>query len=127
MAGILETVNELEGGQEFRLQGRRESRFSDGFMRQLMLARAFVKKASIYLMDEPGAQLDVAGDEALVDTLKSIKGKSTVVMVTHRPSHMYLADRVVVMHRGQVAMQGPPEEIVPLILKPKASPDKSAA
>ena len=116
-AGALETVNSLDGGIEFRLNGNRESRFSEGFLKQLMLARAFVKKASIYLLDEPGAQLDVAGDEALVNTLRQEKEQSTIIMVTHRPSHMQLADRVVVLHRGQIAVDGPPEKIVPMILK----------
>ena len=91
-----------------------------------MLARAFVKDAPIYLLDEPGAQLDNAGDEILVQTLKALKGRATVVMVTHRPSHMHLADRVVVMHRGAVAMVGPPEQIVPMILNPKKAANTAA-
>lgn len=122
MAGVLDQVKDLEGGIEFRLQGSRETRFSEGFLKQLMLARAFVKKAPIYLFDEPGAQLDVASDEALVNTMREQKGKATIVMVTHRPSHMYLADRVVVLHRGQIAVDGPPEDVVPMILKKGKKP-----
>lgn len=117
MAGALDQVRALDGGLEFRLQGSRETRFSEGFLKQLMLARAFVKKAPIYLFDEPGAQLDVAGDEALVNTMRAQKGKATIVMVTHRPSHMHLADRVVVLHQGQIAVDGPPEQVVPMILQ----------
>ena len=115
-AGVLDQVMELDGGLEFRLQGNRESRFSGGFLKQLMLARTFVKDAPIYLLDEPGAQLDMAADEKLMKTLLAEKGKSTILMVTHRPSHMRIADRVVVLHYGQIVADGPPEKIVPMIL-----------
>jgi len=115
-AGVLNKVMELDGGLEFRLQGNRETRFSDGFLKQLMLARTFVKEAPIYLLDEPGAQLDNAADEKLMETLLAEKGKSTILMVTHRPSHMRLADRVVVLNYGQIVADGPPEKIVPMIL-----------
>ena len=115
-AGALETVKTLPGGIEYRLHGRRETGFSNTFLKQLMLARAFVKKAPIYLLDEPGSHLDMAGDEALMEALRKMKGKSTIIMVTHRPSHMYLADRVVVLHQGQLVADAPPKEIVPVIL-----------
>ncbi len=113
--GALETVKRLENGIDFRLHGSRETRFPEAFLKQLMLARAFVKDAAIYLLDEPGTQLDLAGDKALVETLRAEKGKSTTLIVTHRPSHMELADRVIVMHQGRAVAEGPPEEIVPLI------------
>jgi len=126
-AGVLDKVMALEDGLEFRLRGNRETRFSGGFMKQLMLARAFVKQAPIYLLDEPGAQLDFAADEVLMDTLRAEKGKSTIVMVTHRPSHMHLADRVVVLNHGQVIADGPPEKIVPVLLaQGNKAPDKQA-
>ena len=127
-AGVLDQVMELEDGLEFRLRGNRETRFSNGFLKQLMLARAFVKNAPIYLLDEPGAQLDYAADKALMDTLRQQKGKTTTVMVTHRPSHMYLADRVVVVNYGQVVADGPPEKVVPLVLaQGQNAPSKQAA
>ncbi len=115
-AGILKTVLALENGLEFRLHGNRESRFSTSFMKQLMLARAYIKNARINLLDEPGAQLDNAADEILVNTLREEKGKSTILMISHRPSHMYLADRVIVLRSGRIVADGPPEKIVPAIL-----------
>jgi ABC-type multidrug transport system fused ATPase/permease subunit len=45
-----------------------------------------------------------------------LSGHATVLLVTHRPSHMRCADRVVVLDRGQIAADGPPDEIVPVIL-----------
>ncbi len=123
MAGILDQVKALEGGVEFRLMGNRETRFSEGFLKQLMLARAYVKQPSMYLLDEPGAQLDRAGDTALVKAIQEQKGKVTTVMATSRPSHMHLCDRVVVLHRGQIVLEGPPEEVVPAILRQSNKPE----
>ena len=122
-AGLLDQVQALEGGTGFRLMGSRESRFSEGFLKQLMLARAYVKFPSLYLLDEPGAQLDVAGDQALVKAIEEQKGKVTTIMATSRPSHMRLADRVIVLDRGQIVLQGPPDEVVPLVLKPANNPN----
>lgn len=116
MTGILDQVNALEGGVNFRLMGNRETQFSEGFLKQLMLARAFVKKPSIFLLDEPGAQLDLAGDQAFVKALQGQKGKATTIMATSRPSHMRLADRVIVLDRGRIVLQGPPDEVVPRLL-----------
>ncbi len=123
MAGILDQVRALEGGTEFRLMGNRETRFSEGFLKQLMLARAYVKQPSMYLLDEPGAQLDRGGDTAFVKAIQAQKGKVTTVMVTSRPSHMHLCDRVVVLHRGQIVLEGPPQEVVPAILRQSNRPE----
>jgi len=127
-AGILQSVMALENGLEFRMRGNRETRFSASFLKQLMLARAYVKNAPINLLDEPGAQLDREADEILVNTLRKEKGRSTILMISHRPSHMYLADRVIVLQRGRIVADGPPEKIVPAILaKGKATADKRMA
>ncbi|MEM1201099.1 MAG: ATP-binding cassette domain-containing protein, partial [Pseudomonadota bacterium] len=121
--GALDQVSELEGGVNFRLMGNRETQFSEGFLKQLMLARAFVKQPSIFLLDEPGAQLDLAGDKAFVNALQRQKGKATTIMATSRPSHMRLADRVIVLDRGRIVLQGSPDEVVPQLLKQTNRPD----
>ena len=48
--------------------------------------------------------------------ISKLRGRSTVFMVTHRPSHMRLADRVVVLAQGAVAAEGPPDKIVDALL-----------
>ncbi len=89
---------------------------SPAFFQRIALARMFVRPWPILLFDEPGAHLDREGDEALMQALSRLKGSSTIVMVTARPSHMRLSDRVVVMQEGQISGQGKPEEVVPALL-----------
>ena len=80
-----------------------------------MLARAFVKDAPVFLLDEPANGLDRSGEQGLLEKLETLRGKATVIMVTHRPSHMRMADRVIYMERGQILHDATPEQVLPLI------------
>jgi ABC-type multidrug transport system fused ATPase/permease subunit len=110
--GADEWLANLPDGLDTRLNGDALAGLGESFRQQLSLARAFIKDAPIHLLDEPGRNLTHAADLALIDYLRGLRGRSTVVMVTHRPSHMRLADRLVVMRQGQVVADGNPEEIL---------------
>ena len=112
-AMILEEILALPGGFETRLTDRLQRQLSNGFKQGLMLARAYVKDSLIYLLDEPGNHLDEGGDRALMDQLETLRGHATVFIVTHRPSHLRMADRVVVMEAGRIVLNGPPGEVLP--------------
>ena len=79
------------------------------------MARAYVKGASIYLMDEPGNNLDSEGDAKLMRKLQDLKGRATTLVITHRPSHMRIADKVLYLEGGRLMMAGPPEQVLPQI------------
>lgn len=115
-AGIADTVRDLPEGLETRLKSVNRHKLPGGFMQQLALARAYAKQSPIILLDDPGSRLDQAGDQALIAKLEALKGRSTVLLVTHRPSHMRAADRVVVLSQGAVVADGDPVEIVPKLL-----------
>ncbi|KAB2916671.1 MAG: ATP-binding cassette domain-containing protein [Hyphomicrobiaceae bacterium] len=94
-----------------------ESRsLSQGFLCRLSVARALVKKPTILLLDDPGNGLDRVGDAAFIDCLEALKGHTTVLLVTARPSHMRVADRVIEMRGGVIAAEGTPVTMVPRIL-----------
>ena len=111
----------LPDGIETRISGTGARLFSQGMLCRLSLARAFVKKSSILLLDDPGNGLDRVGDTALTAHLNSIRGNTTVLLVTARPSHMRIADRVVVMSAGVIVANGKPDIIVPKIIERIAS------
>ena len=116
-AGLLGDIMALPEGFETRITDQLQSQLPGGFKQRLMLARAFVKDVPIYLLDEPGSNLDGKGDAALMRKLQSLRGRATVIVTTHRPSHMRLADRVVYLQAGRLLAAGPPDEILPKILK----------
>lgn len=114
--GILREIDALPNGLDTELVDNDDHRFGDGFLRQIVLARAFLKPSQLYLLDEPASELDHAGDLNLMRVLQELKGQATVLMTTHRPSHMKLAHRVVLLRGGFVAASGRPNEVIPLVL-----------
>jgi ABC-type bacteriocin/lantibiotic exporter with double-glycine peptidase domain len=107
----------LPDGIETPISGTAARSFSQGLLCRLSLARAFVKKASILLLDDSHNGLDPAGEEALTAHLNALRGNTTVLLVTARPNHMRVADRVMVMSAGVVVAGGKPEVIVPKIIE----------
>lgn len=112
IAGILEDVEALDEGFDTRVGDQRVWHLNAGFRQKIAIARAFIKDSPILLLDEPAQNLDDAGDRALIEALKSQKGKRTIIMVTHRPSHIRLADRLVVLNQGSLAAMGAPEAVL---------------
>lgn len=113
--GLLDDIDALPEGLETRLGDQRVS--SPSVRTRITLARVLLRRAPIVLLDEPAGGLDAAGDEALMTVIKRLKGRSTVFVVTHRPSHVRLADKILELNEGQVGRMGPVPD-----LKPKAQP-----
>jgi len=116
-AGVLETIESLPEGFDTRIGDSRTDQFPPGFNRTLSMARAFVSPAQIVLLDEPGASLDDASDLRFQAQLQRLKGRKTIIMVTHRPSHIRLTDQAIYLQNGSVAFAGPPDEVIKLMLE----------
>lgn len=116
-AGMKQCAQALPEGRETRLDSSFRRRMPDGIKQRLMLTRAYVKNAAIYLFDDPANNLDGPGDQSFMKKVNKLRESATVVLVTHRPSHMRLADRVIYMEHGMVVHDGKPEQVLPLITK----------
>ncbi len=96
------------------LARRRPGQLGGGDQQRVALARALVRRPRLWLMDEPLGTLD-AGMRAEMRELireRQLASGITTVYVTHdQEEAMSLADRVVVMDRGQVCQAGPPAEV----------------
>lgn len=110
-AGVLDDIRALPEGFDTRLNDQRLRNLPGGFRQRLALARAYLRDCPILLLDEPATGLDEGGDAALMKTLAEMRGQRTVLIVTHRPSHMRLCDRVAVLDGGRVVMDGPAAEV----------------
>ncbi len=119
-AGIYDDVMALPEGLETRIGDNVTKHFPPGFIRGLALARALVRPAPILLLDEPGASMDSETDQLFMTNLKRMRGQRTVIMVSHRPSHIRLADRAVFMHQGSVKFVGDPAKVVAHLLEQQA-------
>jgi ATP-binding cassette, subfamily C, bacterial LapB len=110
-------VSTLPEGLETWLRPDLAAKLPAGFRQRITLARAWIKDVPIYLLDEPVNNLDRLGEESLLKKLNALRGRATVVMVTHRPSHMSIADRLIYMQEGQVMMDGKPDQLLPILMK----------
>ncbi|MGB5679915.1 MAG: ATP-binding cassette domain-containing protein, partial [Gammaproteobacteria bacterium] len=116
-AGIIDNILRLPDGFETRIGDNTSEHLPPGFLRGLSMARAFVNPAQILLLDEPGASLDEESDQRLISQLKKLKGERTIVMVSHRPSHIRLADKAVLLEQGSVQLAGPADAVVAKLLE----------
>jgi ATP-binding cassette subfamily C protein LapB len=114
-AGLLSQIMALPDGFETRIDEQVMHVFSSGFLQKLNLARAYARKSNILIMDEPGNTLDQEGDEILRETIEGFRGNKTVLMVTHRPSLINLADRVLFLQSGVMRVFGPKDKVLDMI------------
>lgn len=113
LANLTADIELLPEKLETRIGDHSVHGMPSGFKQRLSLARAFLKKAPILLLDEPGQTLDFEADKAFIDSLKKLKGTCTIIMVSHRPSHIKLCDKVLSMENGMVVSLGSPDELYP--------------
>ncbi len=82
------------------------TRLSGGERRLMALARALLKDAPIWILDEPTANLDVNTERNILDIIRAATRERTVIMVTHRLLDMEKMDQVLVMHSGRIIGEG---------------------
>lgn len=116
-AGILDDILKLPEGFDAQIRDHSGARLASSFQQGLCLARAYLKKSSIVLLDEPANVLDRETDQRLIESVTSLRKKVTVFMVTHRPSHLKVMDTILLFEQGQLLLQGPPNEVLPKIPK----------
>jgi len=81
--------------------------FSRGEIQRLALARAFLKDAPYLFLDEPTAHLDEATETRVLAGIRRRSAGRSVLLVTHRPAALALADHVVMLDGGRVVAAGP--------------------
>lgn len=112
LAGAHEMILKLPGGYDTVI-GDAATVLSGGQRQRIGLARALFGPPKLVVLDEPNSNLDTDGEAALVAAIRALKAMgSTVVFVTHKPSLLADADRVLVLHAGSVAAFGPRDEVL---------------
>ncbi len=112
MAGIYEEIMKLQDGFDYRLRDQSNQQLPISLQQGLALARAYVKKPAIYLFDEPVNALDNEGEKQFFKTIGQLRGESSILLVTHNPAHIQMADKVMLLHEGHLLVCGPTNEIL---------------
>lgn len=91
---------------------RKAGKLSGGWQRRVSIAMALVGEPKILFLDEPTLGLDVIARSELWDTVRALRGKTTVILTTHYMEEAEsLSDRVGIMREGTLLATGTPEEI----------------
>jgi ATP-binding cassette subfamily C exporter for protease/lipase len=85
---------------------------SGGQRLRLGLARALLGRPSLLVLDEPNANLDAPGEDALKDALLDCKRRgAAIVVVTHRATILNIVDVLMVLRNGALEMMGPSDQV----------------
>ena len=86
--------------------GDRGGRLSGGERQRIALARALMRRPALLVVDETTSQLDAESERQILATLRSLRGRTTVVAISHHPAMLEAADGIVVLKSGRVAATG---------------------
>jgi PrtD family type I secretion system ABC transporter len=113
-AGVHELVLSLPEGYDTVLDFQGMP-LSPGQRQRIALARALYGTPRLLVLDEPNSNLDGAGELALAQCLKKLRGEVTVVVVTHRSTLVQEMDKLLVLEAGRVQQYGTVAEVMKAI------------
>lgn len=109
-ANVLADIEALPQGFDTHL-GERGSQLSGGQRQRISIARALARSPRLLILDEPTSALD-PGSEALIrETVGSLRGRVTVVIIAHRMSTLDICDRLMVIEGGHLMAFDVPERL----------------
>lgn len=96
----------------YRISSQKAGKLSGGWQRRLSIAMAFISEPEILFLDEPTLGLDVLARSELWDMIRSLKGKTTIILTTHYMEEAEaLSDRIGIMKDGKLLLVGTADEI----------------
>ena len=112
-ARLTELVEQLPEGVD-TLLGERGARLSGGQRQRVALARAFYHERDVLVMDEATSALDNETEKEIVEEIKRLKGKKTIVIIAHRLTTVQHCDRIYKLEKGKIVAAGRAQEILNL-------------
>jgi len=110
--GILSFIEDLPNGFETHL-GENGATLSGGQKQRIAIARALYKEPEILILDEATSSLDSASEQYVQDTVNYLREQDkTVILIAHRLSTVFMADKICVLEKGKLVEEGTHEELV---------------
>ena len=100
-----------QGGLDFRLNERAEN-LSGGQRQRLALARALLKNSPIYILDEATSNIDAESEEAIMRAVRAMKGKHTILLISHRLANVVDSDCIAYLELGALKETGTHVELM---------------
>ena len=110
--GIHEMVLKMSNGYDTDI-GEKGMKLSGGQRQRIGLARAIYGTPKYLVLDEPNSNLDGEAELELLQLIKALKQTgTTVIVVTHKPNLVEVADKILVLHEGNVVQFGPRADVL---------------
>jgi ATP-binding cassette subfamily C protein LapB len=120
LSGTHQFIGQIANGYDRRLADRGEG-LSGGQRQSIAIARALVGRPPVVLFDEPSSAMDQQTEGALLDRLTTELEGRTFVVITHRTPFLRLVSRVIIIERGKVIADGPRDQILQKLNRPKVA------
>jgi ATP-binding cassette subfamily B protein AbcA/BmrA len=104
-------IGQLEEGLDYEV-GQFGEHLSGGQRQKISVARALLSDADILILDEPTASLDITSTQEITETIEMLKGKRTVIAVTHDPDVIKHGDHIIVINSDHTIDEGSGREMM---------------
>src|SRR5690606_10712515 len=104
-------ANDLPDGYSTRV-GERGVRLSGGQRQRIGIARALYHDPEVLVLDEATSALDNLTEQAVMDAVRNLGHKKTIILIAHRLSTVKECDKIFIIESGSVADQGTYHELV---------------
>ena len=85
---------------------------SGGEWQKIAVARAYYRKASFLILDEPSSNLDAKAEERVFESFADLCVGRTGILISHRLSNMMSVDRILVLEQGSIVEQGTHQDLM---------------
>ena len=109
MLELIDKYSKLVNMHEFL--DRNPEDLSGGEKQRVAIAGVLAMNPEIIIFDEATSMLDPRCVNEVLDIIKDLKNKKTIISITHNLDEALFADRVVVMHEGRIVLNGSPKEV----------------
>jgi ATP-binding cassette subfamily B protein len=106
-----ETIRAFPNGFD-TIVGEKGVILSGGQKQRIAFARCLLKETGILILDDPTSQVDLETGTAMIDTIKSMIGQKTIIIVSHRISAVSFADQIIALEQGKMIEQGTHRDLI---------------
>ena len=104
-SNIAKFVENLPHGIKTVIGGKKGVRLSGGQYRRLALARAFYHGKDLIVMDEATSSLDLENENLILDQIKDMKGKITIIVISHQKNTLKYCDKVYEIKKNKIILK----------------------